>query len=131
MKIFTLYTQNTNKPLDSLKIVSEGFNISAFIWSLIWLIYNQLWNYFIVCSLILLCLLNLPEYWMLSSALLTIAIIMVPTVLGILGNDIIRKDLEKKGYQLIEVIAASSSDEAELKFLNNFLKTKKIAKTDS
>jgi len=54
--------------------------------------------------------------------------IIIPIVLGILGNDIIRKDLEKSGYKLIEIIAASSPDEAELKFLTNLVKTKKNAK---
>ena len=131
MKIFTLYTKNSSSPLDSLKVVSEGFNIGAFIWSLLWLLYNQLWDYFIVCSLILLCLINLFEYERLSSSLLTIAMIIIPIVLGILGNDIIRKDLEKSGYKLIEIIAASSLDEAELKFLTNLLKSKKNAKASS
>ncbi len=131
MKIFTLYTKNSSNPLDSLKVVSEGFNIGAFIWSLLWLLYNQLWDYFIVCSLILLCLINLSEYERLSSSLLTIAMIIIPIVLGILGNDIIRKDLEKSGYKLIEIIAASSLDEAELKFLTNLLKSKKNAKASS
>ena len=131
MKIFTLYTKNSSSPLDSLKVVSEGFNIGAFIWSLLWLLYNQLWDYFIVCSLILLCLINLSEYERLSSSLLTIAMIIIPIVLGILGNDIIRKDLEKSGYKLIEIIAASSLDEAELKFLTNLLKSKKNAKASS
>ena len=132
MKIFTLYTKNSNSPLDSLKVVPEGFNIGAFIWSLLWLLYKQLWDYFIICSLILLCLINLSEYaTALSSTLLMIAMIVIPILLGILGNDIIRKDLEKRGYKLIEIIAASSSDEAELKFLTNILKTKKNAKASS
>lgn len=131
MKIFTLYTKDSNSPPDSLRVVPEGFNIGACIWSLLWLLYNQLWDCFIIFSLILLCLSNLSGYGILSSSLLTIAMIIIPIVLGMVGNDIIRKDLEKRGYKLIEIIAASSSDEAELKFLTGLLKTKKNVKSSS
>lgn len=125
MKIYNVFAKPKNKTLDALKIVPEGFNFSAFFFNVLWLLYYQLWDFFIVINLILLCIINLAEYEVISPNFLPVVTLTIAVLLGAFGNDIASKELKKKGYKLAEVIAATSIDEAELKFLNKVLKDKK------
>jgi hypothetical protein len=68
---------------------------------------------------------NLYEYEIIPFSLLNIATIFLACLIGAIGNDIIRADLEKKGFNMVEIVAASSADEARLKFINTFLSKKK------
>jgi hypothetical protein len=119
MKIYTLYIKEDEKdPLDSLEVIQEGFSKSGFFLNVIWLAYNQLWVHSIGCSLFLICMIKLVQFYGLPFTLVMATMGLVMFFIGLIGNDLICSMLEKIGYRLVDIVAASSKDEAVLKFIS-------------
>lgn len=119
MRIYNVFTKKEKLKEAEVEIVSEGFSIKAFVFSFFWLVYNQLWIESAVFLLLLVVIKQVLILVSVSAAMVTFCIIIY--FIGISANDFLCSKLRRSGYKNVDIIFASSEDEAKYKFLAKVL----------
>lgn len=104
MRTWTAFTAPGRKPV----LVAEGFSWGALVFGPLWLAASGAWIFAAMALAIDLALALLAPAWALGIAAFAT---------GLFGHDIRRLALELRGYALVHVIAASSSDGALARLL--------------
>lgn len=113
--------ENIERRVAKMVFVKEGFSFYAFLSPSIWLIVNHMWwevAAFVGLSIILsgaMVFLGTPQE---VTAVVNLGINLI---FAFEARDLHRYSLERRGYLLIAVIAANSLDEAERRFLQEWL----------
>ncbi|MBB4066898.1 DUF2628 domain-containing protein [Gellertiella hungarica] len=97
---------------DSARFIRDGFSLAAFVFPLLWLLWNRLWLYTLVYVLVVIGLGVAAEEWASSDALV-VAQLALSLLIGLEGGTIRAGHLVSKGWKMVAVIPASSLDEAE------------------
>ena len=96
--------------------IKEGFSWEAFFFLPLWVLWHRLWWLFIGI-LGMFFLIKQIDYIFFSFYYSEILIIIfIGFILGLFGNDIRRRDLERRGYSFLDVILDVSPDSALEKF---------------
>jgi hypothetical protein len=107
MKKFAVYQNEEN----DVVLVQEGFNMLAAIFTGFWALYNKIWPLFFVALF-----LNSLQ-WLFSSPEILFSIKLLAFLsFGLLGDFAYQIYLERKGYNLVDVVIAKNADSAEVKF---------------
>lgn len=101
MKTWTVHTRRGAAPV----LVQEGFSLGAAIFGPLWLLVHRAW----IPAVLLLCV-ELAAGWLLPPALRVPVGLMLAWIAGIFGRDLVRWSLERRGFVLEHVVAASSED---------------------
>ena len=101
MKTWTVHTKAGRAP----ELVQEGFSVGAVIFGALWLLLHRAW----IPAVLLLCV-QLGAGWFLPPALRAPAGFLLAWIAGIFGRDLVRWSLERRGFALEHVVAASSED---------------------
>lgn len=101
MKTWTVHT----KPGRAPELVQEGFSLGAAILGALWLLLHRAW----IPAVLLLCV-ELAAGWLLPPAWQLPAGLLLAWIAGIFGRDLVRWSLDRRGYVLEHVVAASSED---------------------
>ena len=101
MKTWTVHTKAGSAP----ELVQEGFSLGAAVFGALWLLLHRAW----VPATVLLCL-QFAAGWLLPPVLRTPAALVMAWTAGIFGRDLVRWSLERRGFVLEHVVAASSED---------------------
>ena len=109
MKFWTAHVRIGRRP----ELVREGWSWGAFFFGALWLLAQRAW----IAAVLVLAL------WVLVSALTedgTRAVLSVALAIGqgLLGRDLIRWSLERRGYTLAHVIAARDGEAALARLLH-------------
>ncbi len=119
MRTYTVYLKQDDQNISNIKYVPEKFSWPGFLFSMPWLIYHKLWVQVFLFIVFLILLQQLELAYIVEANISVLVYICVSLLLGFTGNDILRRDLEKRGYIFYDVVIASSEQEAELKFICN------------
>jgi hypothetical protein len=106
VKVFTAHTRGDTAPV----LVREGFSWGALLFGPFWLFCQRAW----IAGALLLCA------WIALSVLPEPLPLLLPALawlLGLTGNDLVRWSLERRGFLLAHVIAASNTDAAFARLL--------------
>ncbi len=116
MHIYSVYGEaKDSNNLQKIVIIKEGFSWPAFCFSIFWIVYSAHW---------------LVSCGVLFSVILTVIYLKVDVIemissylwfsifLGIFANDMQRWFLEKKNFQLLDLIFCKNKDSALIKFLS-------------
>ena len=101
MKTWTVHTKTGQAP----ELVQEGFSSGAAVFGVLWLLLHRAW----VPAVLLLCI-QLAAGWLLPSIVRAPAGLMLAWIAGVFGRDLVRWSLERRGFVLEHVVAASSVD---------------------
>lgn len=118
LKTYTVHikTDNNNNVQD-IVFVEEGFSWKAFIFSILWTLFNRLWLASIILFIVyatIEILNNKGTVPVMSFALIKISI---DVLLGFFADDILRAKLDRQGYVFYAIVAAESQAQAQLRFL--------------
>lgn len=118
MKTFLIY-QNNNIDNDKLIFVEEKFSWPAFIFSGLWLLYNRMWMFALICFLFNGFLAYLSSKNLIQMHVVNAVNIGIMLFLGLCGEDIKSYHLKKNNYQLVNIVIAKNKDQALLKHFKN------------
>jgi hypothetical protein len=104
-----------------LVFVREGFAWLGFIAPALWLLYNRLWRDFLLFILITVVVIALVRFAGGNSAAVTWATLLINLAFGFEARDIYRRALARRGYALIGVVTGRDLEEAERRFLSEWL----------
>lgn len=119
MKVFTVHTRRGGlDPHRDIVVIKEGFCWPAFFFSVIWAIWCRLWLV-TVGLLVAEVVLNAVMAWLGASlASQVILSVGLAFIIGILGNDLRRWTLERRGFIRTDVVVAADGDGAERRFFD-------------
>lgn len=103
MRTWTVHLKPDAQPV----LVREGWSWGAFLFGPFWLLFQRAWlpgGAVLALTLILAAAARQPTQALLSLAL--------GVLLGLLGRDLVRWSLERRGYRLAHVLAARDEDGA-------------------
>jgi hypothetical protein len=106
---------------DGIVFVKEGFTIWGFLFGPFWLLFNRLWFEFIA-ALVLSVTLGavLAEFGPKAQAA-AIVDLLLALIIGFEGNDILRWNLQRKGYAFLASVAGRSRLECERRFFDAWI----------
>ena len=104
-----------------LVFVREGFAWLGFIAPVLWLLYNRLWRDFLLFILITVAVIALVRFAGGNSAAVTWATLLINLAFGFEARDIYRRALARRGYGLIGVVTGRDLEDAERRFLSEWL----------
>lgn len=126
MIIYTVHeprhpAQSIEEKADSIMFVKEGFTFWGFLFGPLWLLYNRLWFEFIL-ALVLGGALAAGLYELgLTRQAPAIVDLLFALIIGFEGNNILRWNLERKGYTFLGSVAGRSRLECERRFFDAWL----------
>ncbi len=109
------------RPYETAVFVPEGFNIYAFIFTELWALYHRLWLLAFIITLLFVLIFTLGRDYGFHLMSTTILQMGIRLMIGFQANDVLRSHYEKKGYVFVDMVAAHSQLEAELRFYDRYL----------
>ena len=109
--------------LDGIRFVRDGFSWSAFIIPVIWLLWHRAWGAFAVILLIDIGLAISGTRFGLPGPTVTLAGILVMVYVGLEARNLYAGALERRQFQLADIVYGRSLSEAETRFFERFGET--------
>lgn len=119
MALYSVYTRSNADPLapEKVRLIRPGFSWLAFLFPVIWLLFNGVWRWFLVILALELGLviaipqIGLPEWSLFLAGLAIMAYV------GVSGRDWLGAALERRGFKLMATVAGEDEDEAYAAFV--------------
>lgn len=119
MKHFSVYLPQDNK-LEQAIFITEEFSFKAFLFSLIWALYNKLYCVsFVILSLVMLVSVLLYNECVLSAVVVKISC-CIPLFCGVNASMWLQNSLLKKNFDFVGIVIAKNITEAQMKFFSEY-----------
>lgn len=117
MKTFLVLAKldDSGVPID-LQFMAEDFSFAALIFGPLWIVYKRLWNVLLIYFVLIVLLLQLQHAEVVTEQFVDFFMLAVLVVLGYIGDSLVVNKLLKTGYQVYDLVIASSYEEAEVKY---------------
>lgn len=123
-KIFTVHIHpDGQQPYDSTRLVPEGFSFFAFLFHGLWLLYHRAWVLGVMMTALIVALHFAGEYHYLSVASVALLQFLLRVYIGLQAYDWQREVLVKRGYVMVDMVAADSWMDAQQKFFERRMVT--------
>lgn len=121
LKIYTVHLKpNASDDIERLRFVSEGFNWYAFVFTLLWALYHQMWRFLGLLMLINVAFaLLLWQFGGVSAETSGICQFGLQIWCGLLANDFLRAHLRRKGYITYALVSGENEMRAEQRFFDH------------
>ena len=134
MQTYTVYEprpapDDLDERAASLVFVKEGFSFLAFFIPLIWLLLNKLWVHAVLYFGVMVALSALAKAAGVSEDVLSIAFLALNLIVGFEARDMLRHDIETRGYVLRDIVSGKSLEECEHQFLRDWFSGAMLDKT--
>ena len=117
MKIYNIYSeQNKKLSVESAVFIKDGFSIYAAIFQIFWFLHHKMWLHFIVFAFIMFGLSILYDGEIITQDLYLKLDFFIIVVIGCFANTWRVADLEKKKFQLHDVICEKDLDNVKMKY---------------
>jgi len=125
MALFSVYLPNAQKGarpdrLEHARFVRDGFSWLAFFVPLIWLLVHRVWRWLLVILAFDVALMVLGSRLGLSPVTLTLVSLLEMVFVGLEARHWYGLALERRGFELADVVQADTLEEAEYRFFNRF-----------
>jgi hypothetical protein len=114
MNIYSVYV-NPEQGNTSFISVKNGFSIAAMFFGVLWALYHKMWN--IALPILAIHIFIMFQDDVVIHTLKPTINILSSLIFGIFATDMREYNLEKNGYQLKDIIYASSQEDSEAKFM--------------
>jgi hypothetical protein len=115
MAVYTIHKRSGAVP-DDVTLVPEGFNVRAFLFTVLWALWHRLWVLACLIAVVLVAMATVPEYLGLRPELAAIVQLALALLFGFEANDLRRWAMARSGYQAIAMVSGASLAEAELRY---------------
>ena len=119
MNVYTVHMRRHGLDQDSdIVLVKEGFSWPAFLFTVLWALYNRLW---VVAAIVLLAFVSLElvaRYLGISEAVLMVAEVGLSVLVGFLAHDCRRESLTRAGFENLDVVIADNQTSAEQRYFD-------------
>lgn len=122
MAVYTVHRKPDAAP-DDVTLVPEGFNTRAFLFTVLWALWNRLWVLACIIAVVLVAVTTLPTYLGFGSEIIAVPHLALALLFGFEANDLRRLALSRAGFEEIALVSGSSLDEAELRYFAQQTKT--------
>ncbi len=89
MAVYTVHRKPDAAP-DDVTLVPEGFNVRAFLFTVLWALWNRLWVLACLIAVVLVAVATLPAYFGLSSEVAAVMQLAASLLFGFEANDLRR-----------------------------------------
>ncbi|WP_341758496.1 DUF2628 domain-containing protein [Candidatus Tisiphia endosymbiont of Ditula angustiorana] len=120
MNIYSIYVNPQKKDNDFI-LIKQGFSLFAAFLSVFWAFYHRMWLPLIITLILNIVISNLG-----CTNFISVSQFAIMLIFGFFSDDMREYDLQKKKYQLTDIILAKSEIEAELKFLERLVDEKNV-----
>ena len=103
MRVYTAHLRAEREPV----LVREGWSWAGFVFGPFWLVAKRAWVPAIIDLALFVCLFALAPTPLWAPGALGLALLV-----GLLGRDLVRWSLERRGYELAHVLVARDEDAA-------------------
>lgn len=108
-KIYNIYEKpEATDPADRMVYVREGFNLWAFIFDAVWLIYRRQWWVLLAYMVLAIAMAMLLHFTHASEGMTLVVQLAIKTFLGFHANDLQGWTLKRRGYRMAGVLVAES-----------------------
>jgi hypothetical protein len=129
-KLFTVHIHPDGaQPYDSTRFVPEGFSVLAFLFHGFWLWFHRAWLAGLCVISVIVALHMAGESSMLSLASVGLLQFLTRIFIGLQAYDMQRSALKKRGFVLVDVVAAESLLDAQQKFFERRTVSANVAAT--
>lgn len=119
LKIYNVLSKTASTgELKDVIFVPEGFSFWALVLNGFWLLYHRVWWWAVAYWLVVSGLMELAEAGFISQVQLAIANLVINLLIACEGNNWRLAGYLKRGYKLLDIVAASNEDTAELRFMD-------------
>ncbi|MFN7038328.1 MAG: DUF2628 domain-containing protein [Alphaproteobacteria bacterium] len=115
-KIFTVHTKSSKNFIENTIFIEEGFSMKAAIFNIFWALYYKIWWLATVTLLLNIFLTFVESKHYINNLYIMVMHFLVNIAIGFYANDFYRKDLQNKGYKMIDIISGKDLSEAEFRF---------------
>ncbi len=106
---------------DGVVFVKEGFTLWGFLFGPFWLLFNRLWFEFIVAAVLSSALVAVLAEFGLKAQAVGIVNLLLALIAGFEGNNLIRWNLQRKGYAFLASVVGRSRLECERRFFDAWI----------
>lgn len=118
-RIYTVHEKWREDNADeTMLLVREGFNLWAFFFHVLWLLYKQQWVAFMLFTPLFVGVVTLGDWFGLDEITVGILQVGLQVWLGFNAADIQRFTLQLRGYRLMDIVVAPSDLMAEQRYLD-------------
>lgn len=122
MKIYTVHIKSgAVSPYEKPVFVREGFNVFAFLFTLLWAFYHRLWLPVLLILAVNATLMMLAKNHVMSFDSASIMQMGFNVFVGFQANDWLRSGLARRGYIVADIAAADSKLRAEQRYFERYL----------
>lgn len=120
MRLYSVYLRDHGRdPARDVQLVKEGFSWPAFLFTFAWALWTRMWW----PAVALFAALTLAGWGVrllgAGETLEGAASILLAFAVGLVGNDIRRWQLERRGFDEVGVVSGKNADEAMRRFLDD------------
>lgn len=118
-KIYTVYVcPEAEEPLETMVLIPDSFSIWAFLFHALWALYHQLWRVFFTLFFVIGSVSALGMQGVISPEAAEVLRLGIAIWLGFEASDLWGAALERKGYVVYDIVAASDESQGRQRFLD-------------
>lgn len=119
MRVFTIHTRRSGlNPDRDIVVVKEGFCWPAFFFSVVWALWCRLWLVAVGLFVAEAVTGGIMAWLGANAVSRAIVSIGLALIIGVIGNDLRRWTLERRGFIESDIVAAADRDAAERRFFD-------------
>ena len=116
MIFYTIYSKERLEPENCI-LVKEGFNWYNLFFGIFWSVYKRIWDLSLIHLGVFLITFIVLKFHLLDKTITQTIGFFLSIAIAFYANDFYRKTLEKKGYELVDVVASKNKETALMRFL--------------
>jgi hypothetical protein len=122
LKTYSVYFhKDAKEPLETIEVISSGFNVWAFIFTGVWCIYNKCWRALAFVAFIFFVVNSAGYLGYLNSVQVEVVSTIFAVWFGFEANSYKVESLESKGYSLYDVVSGFSEQDGIRRFYDRFV----------
>ncbi len=110
----------SDEPLGELLIVSNSFNLWAFLISPIWALFNRVWVVFFIAIAIELIAASLIKLEVINYLQGNILTLVTYLIIGFEAGNFQEASLKNRGYTLFDIVYSKNEDDAKIRFIDKY-----------
>ena len=120
MAIYTVHVEAGDTSAANARFIREGFSWGALIFGPLWLLAHRLWLAFLVCCLVLILNASLAYHLHLDNGAAMLLSTLSSVYIALEGNQLRRKNMERRGWPMVDIVSAEHSEAAEALFYSRW-----------
>jgi hypothetical protein len=115
------YEPDSKEHIEDLRVVKDGFNLWAFVFTIIWLLAYRLWRPALAFVLFIFAIEFLVNSEVIGDSLGFVIKVIASWFVGVMFHQFLQSRYESEGYKLCGIVYAKSSEGAKMLYLRGYV----------